>query len=339
MGTVFFSDIVSFTRMAANMSPENVVKLLNRYFTVMQNIIFRRGGSIDKCAGDNIMAHWGVLGNLPHCTENAVSAAVEMQTALFTFNRAEALRKDEGFTPVMLGHGIGLNTGKICAGNIGSERKIEFTVIGDAVNMSARIESVAGRGQTFIGEPTYNAIKERLFCIRMPDTPVKNVAKPLPIYSVRGIVPPPEAGQVEAPESWTGGDLFLALPATLVLPNAQRVSVMVTTLNAADGSLEMHTETFVQPAARATLEWNVPEKRSLPAVEGEVEACLPLGDGSVAVTTSSAIARRNTAVLKRAAEPGMLVFKTRVLPDFLTAIKPGLTLPSDLKSHEEMIRA
>ncbi len=192
-GTIFFSDIVSFTKMASKMTPQNVVALLNRYFTVMQAIIFKRGGSIDKCAGDNIMAHWGVLGSLPYCAEQGVCSAVEMQTALFQFNRAEKLRKrEEGFTPIELGHGIGLNTGMVCAGNIGSERKIEFTVIGDAVNLSARIEAMAGREQTFIGEPTWKDIEYRSFAFRMPDCPAKNVAKPLPVYSVRGMVPPPE---------------------------------------------------------------------------------------------------------------------------------------------------
>ena len=142
-GTIFFSDIVSFTKLAAKMTAQNVVTLLNRYFTVMQNIIFRRGGSIDKCAGDNIMAHWGVVGDMPDFTASAVTSSVEMQIALFRFNRDEKRKNEITLPPVPLGHGIGLNTGIVCAGNIGSDRKIEFTVIGDAVNLSARIEAMA----------------------------------------------------------------------------------------------------------------------------------------------------------------------------------------------------
>ena len=93
-GTIFFSDIVSFTKMAEKMSAHNVVTLLNRYFTVMQNIIFKRGGSIDKCAGDAIMAHWGVIGDAPGFTVAAVTSSVEMQIALFAFNRDETRKKE-----------------------------------------------------------------------------------------------------------------------------------------------------------------------------------------------------------------------------------------------------
>lgn len=98
-GTIFFSDIVGFTRLASKMGAESVVTLLNRYFTVMQNIVFRRGGSIDKCAGDNIMAHWGVVGEIPNFTACAVTAATEMQIALFEFNRDEALKKEIALPP------------------------------------------------------------------------------------------------------------------------------------------------------------------------------------------------------------------------------------------------
>ncbi|MGD0094783.1 MAG: adenylate/guanylate cyclase domain-containing protein, partial [Planctomycetota bacterium] len=188
-GTIIFSDIVGFTKLSAKMSPKDVMTLLNRYFTVMQNIIFRLGGSIDKCAGDNIMAHWGVLGDVPTPTACAVTAAVEMQNALFTFNRDEAQKKEIALPPTPLGHGIGLNTGKLCAGNIGSEHKIEFTVIGDPVNVSARLEGLAGRGNIFVGALCWEEVKDVAFCIRMPDCTLKNVEKPKPVFSVRGIIP------------------------------------------------------------------------------------------------------------------------------------------------------
>ncbi|HLX63722.1 MAG TPA: adenylate/guanylate cyclase domain-containing protein [Planctomycetota bacterium] len=341
-GTVFFSDIVSFTRIASKISPQNAVALLNRYFTVMQNIIFKRGGSIDKCAGDNIMAHWGVLGDMTYCPESAVTAAVEMQIALFTFNRAESLRKEEGFTPVMLGHGIGLNTGMICAGNIGSERKIEFTVIGDAVNLSARIEAMAGRGQTFVGEPTWKEVESRAFGFRMPDCPAKNVEGRLPIYSVRGIIAPPEKNEKEEPAGWNVSDLLLCLPCTLIAADGTRANGVVITIFAGAGAapwkLELHMEKFIPPGAKVKLEWNVPEKASLPSFEGEVDASFPI-DAAHSGAMSSAIARGRTAIIQERMHPGMLLLKTTTLPAAIAEIKPGLLVPSDLTSHEQIIRA
>ena len=111
------------------MPPDKVVALLNRYFHIMEEIIFRHGGTIDKFGGDSIMAFWGVLVRREFDAIGAVAAAVEMQNALFAFN---CELRSQGLPPVRMG--IGLNTGEFVAGNIGSEQKIEFTVIGDAVN-------------------------------------------------------------------------------------------------------------------------------------------------------------------------------------------------------------
>jgi len=340
--TVFFSDIVGFTKLARTMSPQNVAALLNRYFTVMQNIVYKRGGSIDKCAGDQIMAHWGVLGDLKDYTAHAVTAAVEMQVDLFNFNRAEAQRKEEGYKPVALGHGIGLSSGDVCAGNIGSERKIEFTVIGDPVNMSARIEAMAGRGQTFLGEPTFEEVKARAFCLRMPPCPAKNVDEPLPIFSVRGIVPPPDKkDEPDDPESWTLSDLLLCMPCTLQQADGTAVAGVVTGIHlmpGGAGKLEMHIEKFIAPSTRVKLDWNVAEKKSLPPLEGEVEACFPCADVPQAGMTTSQIARGRTAILAGRAVPGMLTLKVTEFPKLIADLRPGTLIDSDFKSHEEIIR-
>lgn len=341
--TIFFSDIVGFTKIARKLSAQNVAALLNRYFTVMQNIVYKHGGSIDKCAGDNIMAHWGVLGEMSDYTTHAVAAAVEMQIDLFNFNRAEMQRKEEGYTPMALGHGIGLSSGDVCAGNIGSERKIEFTLIGDPVNLSARIEAMAGRGQTFLGEPTFEEVKSRLFCFRMPPCPAKNVDEPLPIFSVRGMVPPPEKkGETEDPSAWTIEDLLLCMPCTLVQESGVKTAGVVTAVhanNAGGGKLEMHIEKYVPPGTAVRLEWNVPEKQSLPGFDGEVDACFASADVPQTGMSTSQISRGRTAILQGRAVPGMLALKVAKLPPVITDIKAGLLLDSDLKSHEEIIRA
>ena len=348
-GTIFFSDIVSFTKLASKMSAKNVVTLLNRYFTVMQNIIFRRGGSIDKCAGDNIMAHWGVVGDMPDFTASAVASSVEMQIALFRFNRDETRKAEIQLPSVPLGHGIGLNTGIVCAGNIGSDRKIEFTVIGDAVNLSARIEAMAGRFQTFIGEPTYMEIKDRLLCIRMPDCPAKNVANLLPVYSVRGIVPPPLDN--ESPD--TKHELLLAMPCVLKLGDETKVPGMVTRITPAasgsGGSIIMQIERHVLPGTAALLEWDVPEKPTMSAVSGSVDKCPKDPEPNTALTetaqTPAATAAKHhehvkgfTAILGGPIAPGTLVFKTDNLPPDIAAIKAGVLIPTDLKSHEDIVR-
>ncbi|MCY3018663.1 MAG: FHA domain-containing protein [Planctomycetota bacterium] len=354
-GTVFFSDIVGFTKLANKMSAVNVVTLLNRYFKVMQDIIFRRGGSIDKCAGDNIMAHWGVLGDAPQFTACAVTAAVEMQIALFMFNRDEVHKKEIVLPATPLGHGIGLNTGIVCAGNIGSEQKIEFTVIGEAVNLSSRLESIAGREQTFVGAACWEEIKDTAFCVRMPDCPLKNVEKPMPVYSVRGIMPQsadPAAGPTIEPNDRQIDDLLFCLPC--VLHGADfKVEGVVTRIMRAGGDTTrflLQLERPVPVATSVTLAWSVPEKLSLPRVQGDVEKCWqhPKAPAQAAIGDVKPITpdmmggagpRGGTAVLNTSVIPGSLVLSVKNLPPEIAAWRPGTLLQSDMKSPEEIVRA
>jgi adenylate cyclase len=195
-GTAFFSDIIGFTRMSERMSPNEVVDRLNRYFHVMEEIIFRRGGTIDKFGGDSIMAFWGVLVEKEQSVLDAITAAVEMQNALNAFNFAMANTGAD-----VLKMGIGLNTGDLVAGNIGSEQKVEYTVIGDSVNVASRIESKAGRGQVFVGESTFRGAARDVAAVRLPAVEVKNKSGVVQIYSIRAVRPS------------TGGDgIIVSLP-------------------------------------------------------------------------------------------------------------------------------
>ena len=344
-GTTFFSDIVGFTKMAGKMNAHDVVKLLNRYFSVMQNIVFKRGGTIDKCAGDEIMAHWGVVGDMPFPTSSAVTAAVEMQIALFDFNRDQTRKNEILLPPTPLGHGIGLNTGMVFAGNIGSERKIEFTVIGDAVNRGSRIAHISGRDQTFIGGPTWEEVKERTFCIRLPDCLFKNVQEPLAVYSVRGIVPPfeqpPTATATQRMDALTLEDILFCLPCTLS-NDSLKVSAVVTRITLGKGTaakIHMQAERPVPAGSAFTLEFNLHEKPSLPSIPGEVQDCwqesrAPGSSGSSGSTVEVAPGVTRPSILPL----GSLIFNVKELPADIAAWLPGAVLSSDLKNHEDIIR-
>lgn len=134
--TVFFSDIRGFTKFSEGHTPEEVVSMLNEYFEVMVGIIGRHGGVVDKFIGDAIMAVWGVPAGSEQDTENGLKACLEMRSALVTLNES---RRQRNLTEIQIG--MGLHAGTAISGTIGSEERMEFTVIGDTVNVTARIES------------------------------------------------------------------------------------------------------------------------------------------------------------------------------------------------------
>jgi len=182
-GTIFFSDIIGFTRMSSTLSPEVVMARINRYFNRMIGIIFEYNGTINKFWGDAIMALWGLMSDRDDYSSqvSAVEACIDMQNALFDFNYALI---EEGQSPVWMG--MGLNTGSFLAGNVGSEQQMEYTVIGDNVNMASRIESRASRGQIYISDTTFERVKDFVYAIKMDPTHVKGREESIVIYSIRG---------------------------------------------------------------------------------------------------------------------------------------------------------
>ncbi len=187
-GTIFFSDIIGFSKMSLKIPAEEVVALLNQYFRVMQEIIFDFGGTVDKFGGDAIMAFWGVLVATPDAALNGTAAGLEMQNKLYVFNHMRRSKATVDMPVDEVRMGIGLSTGEFVAGNIGSEQKFEYTVIGETVNLAARVESLAGFGQTFVSQGSYDEVAAKVLAIRMPDCHVKGWEKPVPIYSIRGAV-------------------------------------------------------------------------------------------------------------------------------------------------------
>ena len=178
--TVLFADIRGFTRLSEHAAPERVVQLLNNYFTAMSDVIFAHGGTLDKYIGDGLMALFGAPTAGPNDPCNAVAAAVAMQRKMEIIN--EQLRA-EGLVEIAIG--IGLHTGEATVGYIGSERRSEYTAIGDTVNLAARLEQNAHAGQILLSDATARAAAGGTcaFSARPPLT-VKNRTQPVPVFEV-----------------------------------------------------------------------------------------------------------------------------------------------------------
>ena len=177
--TILFADIRGFTRISEHAPPEKIVQLLNRYFSAMTDIIFAHGGTLDKYLGDGLMALFGAPTTTPKDAANALSAAVAMQRRMIQIN-VELI--EEGFAEI--GIGIGLHTGEVTVGYIGSERRSEYTAIGDSVNTASRLESNAKGGEILVSEVTARAAHSRYELTARDPISVKNREQPVPLFEV-----------------------------------------------------------------------------------------------------------------------------------------------------------
>jgi adenylate cyclase len=178
--TVLFSDVRGFTTFSEKLSPEELVDLLNDYLNTMSPLILERKGTIDKYIGDAIMAFWNAPVFIPNHELVAVETALHMQEALVRFN--QKLNRKDGLT---LGIGIGVNTGDMVVGNMGSDQRFNYTVMGDAVNTGSRFEGLTKKYGvvTIVGESTRNAIKDESILFRKLDImTVKGKSDPTTIY-------------------------------------------------------------------------------------------------------------------------------------------------------------
>ncbi len=178
--TVLFADIRGFTTLSEKENPEKVVNLLNRYFTVMSEIIFSNGGTLDKYIGDGLMAIFGAPTATPEDAKNALKAAVEMQKSLVLLNQE---LQAEGFHKI--GVGIGLHTGVATVGYIGSEKRSEYTAIGDTVNLASRLESNSKAGQILISEATAKECKQLFPLTLREPLKVKNRVEVVSLFEVK----------------------------------------------------------------------------------------------------------------------------------------------------------
>jgi adenylate cyclase len=177
--TVLFADIRGFTRISEHAPPEKIVQLLNRYFSAMTDIIFAHGGTLDKYLGDGLMALFGAPTVTPKDAANAMAAAVAMQRRMLSIN--DELHA-EGYPEI--GIGIGLHTGEVIVGYIGSERRSEYTAIGDTVNTASRLESNAKAGEILVSEVTANAARSRYQLAPREPISVKNRVQPVPLFEI-----------------------------------------------------------------------------------------------------------------------------------------------------------
>ncbi len=177
--TVLFADIRSFTTIAERMAAEDVVSMLNEFFTVMADIIFNNIGILDKFLGDQLMAVYGPLPSENSAPYDAVKSAIEMQEATETLMKVRSKQDKETFEI-----GIGINTGSSILGNVGAENRMDYTVIGDSVNVAARLQQMAKGGEIIIGEQTYRQVQDRFRAEKKGEIFVKNKTEPIIRYNV-----------------------------------------------------------------------------------------------------------------------------------------------------------
>ena len=198
--TVLFSDIRNFTGMSESLGAREMVSMLNDYFSEMVEVVSTRHGMLDKYIGDAIMAVFGTPFPGPEDADNAVRAAIEMMEKLRVFNRSRALR---GLSPIDIR--LGINTGEVVAGNIGSPKRVDYTVIGDSVNLASRLEGANKFYGTciLISQNTYQALKDQYPVRELDLIRVKGRGEPVAVYQVL------EIGE-DAKDAGVACDLFAA---------------------------------------------------------------------------------------------------------------------------------
>jgi adenylate cyclase len=177
---ILFSDIRGFTTLSETMPPEEVAALLSEYFTVMVECVFRHGGTLDKFIGDAIMAQWGAPVAAEDDAERALAAARDMLEAL---DRLNARWRSAGKPELRVG--IGLNMGEVFAGYVGSERRLEYTILGDAVNVASRICAAAAGGEVLMTEGMVDSLRERPVLAERAPLGLKGKSKAVSVYALQ----------------------------------------------------------------------------------------------------------------------------------------------------------
>ena len=188
--TILFADIIGFTRLSEDMVPWEVNQFLNEYFSLITDVIFEYDGTLDKYIGDGIMAVFGAPLVKTDDTERAVHCALKMREKLSSLMENLSAKRRFGIR-------IGINTGRVVAGNIGSPRRLDYTVIGDAVNIASRLESIAESNQILIGEETYKQVAGRFHIKEVGPRLLKGKSSKIMVYEVLGGIESPSQNKAE----------------------------------------------------------------------------------------------------------------------------------------------
>jgi len=177
--TLLFADIRSFTTLSEGMTPENIIAMLNEYFDAMVGIIFKHGGILDKFVGDELMAVYSPQNDKTAAPLAAVRTAIEMQQHL---GKLMQDRNARGLPVFQIG--IGINTGSVVVGNVGAKNRMDYTVIGDTVNVAARLEQMADGQEIIVGEQTHAYTRHAVMMREKGSIKVKNRDEPVKCYEV-----------------------------------------------------------------------------------------------------------------------------------------------------------
>jgi adenylate cyclase len=178
--SILFADIRGFTSLSETLPPDRIVEILNEYFTRVTEVIFDHGGTLDKYMGDGLMALFGAPFSKGDDALNAVKAALDIQSLMTELNRDAALRNWPE-----LRVGIGVNTGVVTAGNIGSPKRLDYTVIGDAVNISSRLCGKAAPGEVLVSESTAAEVMANFDLAALEPVQMKGKSQAMRVFSVR----------------------------------------------------------------------------------------------------------------------------------------------------------
>ena len=178
--TILFTDIRGFTSMSEKMEPERVVTTLNEYFSDMIDIVFKHNGTLDKIIGDELMVLYGAPIKGEKDTQRAVETAVEMQRKINELNKERDKRNEP---PILVGAGI--NKGLVVSGNIGSRDLMDYTVIGDTVNVASRLCAAAGPGEIMVSDSVYKTTKKSFFYEKLNPIKVKGKEKKIPVFLIK----------------------------------------------------------------------------------------------------------------------------------------------------------
>ncbi|MDO8142890.1 MAG: adenylate/guanylate cyclase domain-containing protein, partial [Candidatus Brocadiales bacterium] len=266
--SILFADICGFTSIAARFPPERIVNTLNEYFSAMAKIIFGNQGTLDKFIGDCVMALFGAPIFTPYSARNAVKTGLDM------LRKLEELQKkwESGGNPSFSVR-IGINTGEVIAGNIGSPDRMDYTVIGDNANLASRIESYARPMTVLVSESTYIKIKDVVVAKKMKPILVKGKSWPVTTYEIISIKSPEEKGKNKRRFVRKNVSTFATFKIT---SNSKTNQCIIQNISA--GGLLISSRAGVPVGEKILLDFTLPDNSIFGGIEGKIVQSSPFKD-------------------------------------------------------------